>query len=68
MKKIPVENEPLVRDSRTGALLSTDIDAVKAYERKKQESKAQKERINKLETEIKELKEVMAKILETQKR
>jgi polyhydroxyalkanoate synthesis regulator phasin len=64
MKKIPVKNEALVRDSKTGALLSTDLDAVKAYERKKQEMKAQKERINRLEEEIADLKKAIAALLQ----
>lgn len=68
MSKIPVKNEPLVRDSRTGALLSTDLDAIRAYERKKQELKVQKERINRLEEEIDGLKKMVATLLETQKR
>jgi hypothetical protein len=62
--KIPVQNEKLVRDMRSGALLSTDKDSIKAYERRKQEAKAQKDRINRLEHELSELKALMSKLIE----
>lgn len=61
--KIPVQNEKLVRDTHTGALLSTDRDSVKAYERRKQEVQAQKDRINRLEQELSELKELMSSLI-----
>lgn len=63
-EKIPVLNEKLVRDSKSGALLSTDRDAVTAYERKKRESSAQKDRINRLEQELLELRSVVSKLIE----
>jgi hypothetical protein len=63
-QKIPVQNEKLVRDMRSGALLSTDKDSIKAYERRKQEAKAQKDRINRLEHELSELKALMSKLIE----
>ena len=63
-EKIPVKNEKLVRDTRTGALLSVDRDSIKAYERRKQEAKAHKDRINKLEGELSELKTLVSKLLE----
>jgi hypothetical protein len=62
--KIPVQNERMVRDMRSGALLSTDKDSIKAYERRKQEAKAQKDRINRLEHELSELKALMSKLIE----
>ena len=62
--KIPVQNERMVRDMRSGALLSTDKDSIKAYERRKQEAKAQKDRINRLEHELSELKTLMSKLIE----
>lgn len=61
--KIPVQNERLVRDTRSGALLSTDRDSIKAYERRRQEAQAQKDRINKLEHELSELKELVANLI-----
>jgi hypothetical protein len=45
-------------------LLSTDKDSIKAYERRKQEAKAQKDRINRLEHELSELKALMSKLIE----
>ena len=62
--KIPVINEKLMRDSKSGALLSTDRDAVIAYERKKREAASQKDRINKLEQELSELKDMVSKLIE----
>jgi cell shape-determining protein MreC len=53
-----------VRDTRTGALLSTDRDSVKAYERRRREAQAQKDRINRLEHELSELKALMSKLIE----
>jgi hypothetical protein len=63
-EKIPVQNEKMVRDTRTGALLSTDRDSVKAYERRRREAQAQKDRINRLEHELSELKALMSKLIE----
>lgn len=62
--RIPVENEKMVRDSYSRALLSTDHDAVAAYEKRRREVKAQKDRINRLEQEVAELKEMIAKLIE----
>ena len=63
-EKIPVQNEKMVRDTRTGALLSTDRDSVKAYERRRREAQAQKDRINRLEHELSELKGLISKLIE----
>ena len=62
--KIPVQNEKMVRDTRSGALLSTDRDSVKVYERRRREAQAQKDRINRLEHELSELKEIISKLIE----
>jgi hypothetical protein len=62
--RIRVKNESMVRDTKTGALLSTDREAVIAYERKKQEQKAQRDRINRLEQEVSDLKELVSKLIE----
>jgi hypothetical protein len=66
--KIPVKNDSLVRDVKSRALLSTDIDSVKAYEKKKEQTKCQKDTINRLEMEVEELKQLVAKLIEKQKR
>ena len=62
--KIPVQNEKMVRDTRSGALLSTDRDSVKAYERRRREAQAQKDRIIRLEHELSELKGIISKLIE----
>lgn len=61
--KIPVENEQMVRDMQSKALLSTDREAVIAYERRKREVKAQKDRINRLEQEVTELKQLLSQLI-----
>jgi DeoR/GlpR family transcriptional regulator of sugar metabolism len=62
--RIKVKNERLVRDTKTGAILSTDHDSIHAYERRKHEHLAQKERINKLEQELFDLKSLVSKLIE----
>ena len=62
--RIKVKNERLVRDTKTCAILSTDHDSIKAYERRKHEQLAQKERINKLEQELFDLKSLVSKLIE----
>lgn len=62
--KIPVKDEKMVRDGYSRALLSTDHDAVAAYEKKKRELKAQKDRINTLEREVAELKQILLQLIE----
>lgn len=62
MDRIPVENERLVRDRRTGALLSTDRDAIRAYEARKRDRLSQQERINTLERTVAELQKAISEI------
>lgn len=64
--KVPVQNEKMVRDVRSKAILSTDHEAVAAYERRKREAKAQKDRINRLEQELTELKQLLSQLIEKQ--
>lgn len=61
--RIPVENERLVRDRRTGALLSTDKDAIRAYEARKRDRLSQQERINTLERTVAELQKAISEII-----
>jgi hypothetical protein len=61
--RIPVENERMVRDRRTGALLSTDRDAIRAYETRKRERQSQAERINNLEQTVAELQKAISEII-----
>lgn len=63
IERIPVKDEKMVRDTFSHAILSTDHDAVAAYERKKRETKAQKDRINRLEQEVTELKQLLSQLI-----
>jgi len=60
---VPVQNEPMVRDMRTGALLSTDKDAFRAYEDRKRERQAQQDRINSLEEKVAELQRILSELI-----
>ena len=62
-ERIPVENERMVRDRRTGALLSTDRDAIRAYEARKRDRLSQQERINTLEHTVAELQKAISEII-----
>lgn len=62
-RKIPVKGEKMVRDMKSSALLSVDRDAVAAYERKRQEAASQKNRINRLEQEVTELKQLLSQLI-----
>lgn len=61
--RIPVRNEPMVRDMRTGALLSTDRDAFRAYEDRRRERRLQQERINSLEEQVAELRRILSELV-----
>lgn len=67
-KKTPVKNQPIVRDENSKALLFTDIDSVRAYQRRKEQMQSQRDTINRLETEVEELKQLVGKLIEKQKR
>jgi len=56
---IPIENSTLIRDLNSKAVLSTDRTAFDKYLKQKQE----KERINRIETEIFEIKSMLELIL-----
>lgn len=62
-QRIRVQNENMVRDPRTSALLSTDKDAIKAYERRKQELQSQKDRLNRLERDVATLKDLVSQLM-----
>ena len=61
--KVPVQNEPMVRDMRTGALLSTDRDAFRAYEDRKRVRQVQQDRINRLEEKVTELQHILSELI-----
>lgn len=56
---IPIENSTLIRDLNSKAVLSTDRTAFDKYLKQKEE----KERINRIETEIFEIKSMLELIL-----
>jgi predicted transcriptional regulator len=66
--KIKVENrEDLIRDSRTGAILSNDLTAVALYKTKKNEINKMRQLESKvvgMETDIKDIKNLLQKLVE----
>jgi len=71
-KYIPVKGTKLVRDTTTGAILNTDINEYNDYKMKKalrDQEKMEKEkinnRINKIETDISEIKQLLLSLLNT---
>ena len=66
MKLKVKENENLVRDSYSKAILNTDRGAVLRHNKKLDEvkkAKAQQDRINSLEQELVEIKELLKKLI-----
>lgn len=61
--RIPVRNESMVRDVRTGALLSTDVGSFRAYEQRKRDRESQKDRLNRLEGEIADIKRLLIELI-----
>jgi len=62
-EKIPVKNNSgLVRDPSTKALLSIDVNAVKIYEERRKKIQSDKDRLNKLENELVELRQLIEEI------
>ena len=61
--KVPVKNNSgFVRDMKTGAILSVDTEAVRIYEDRKKKINSDKDRLNKLETEIAELRQIIEEL------
>lgn len=61
--KIPVkDNTGLVRDASSGAVLSVDVDAVRVYEERKRKILSDRERLNKLESELAELRSIIEEL------
>jgi TolA-binding protein len=57
--KIPVKNNKMIRDTSTGAVLSVDQEAVKDYEERRKKILSERERLNRLESEISELRAII---------
>jgi hypothetical protein len=49
----------MVRDTKTNAILSVDIDAIKAYEEKRRKIQTERDRLNRLELEVLELRSII---------
>lgn len=67
MVEVKTEVEGIYRDMTNGALLNKDNNALTAYKKMKQknnEVEQMKEKVNTLETDIKEVKNLLTKILE----
>ena len=60
--KIPVKNAAMVRDTQNGAILSVDADAVKEYEERRRKVVSERERLNRLETEVSELRAIIEEL------
>ena len=60
---IPVEGNPnLSRDPKTGAILNTNRSEYEKYIAQREARQSDKERLNKLESEISEIKELLVKL------
>lgn len=66
MKLRVKENERLVRDSGTLAILNTDKTAIRSHEQKMEllrKQKAQEEEINNIKSDISEIKDLLRQLL-----
>jgi hypothetical protein len=65
-KYIKTEAEGLVRDPESGAVLNVDISKLEAYRKQKeymQNSMKNNERINKVENDLNEIKQMLSQLL-----
>jgi len=60
--RVPVKNNKMVRDTKTNAILSVDTDAIKAYEDRIRKIQAEKDRLNRLELEVSELRAIIEEL------
>jgi hypothetical protein len=65
--RLKVKNEPIVRDTQSGALVFTNRAEIEEYNRKKQNNKLKEEsyktEINNLKTEIAEIKVLLSQLI-----
>jgi hypothetical protein len=65
--RLKVKNEPIVRDTQSGALVFTNRAEIEEYNRKKQKNKLKEEsyktEINTLKTEIAEIKVLLSQLI-----
>lgn len=66
--RLKVKNEPIVRDTKTGALLFTNLSEIQEYHKKREKNKSKEEslknEINNLKNEISEIKALLTRILD----
>jgi len=60
--RVPVKNNKMVRDTKTNAILSVDTDAIRAYEDRIRKIQAEKDRLNRLELEVSELRAIIEEL------
>jgi len=60
--KVPVKNNRMVRDMSNGAILSIDIDSIKEYEDRCRKIQTDKDRLNRLEQEVLQLRMLIEEI------
>lgn len=60
--KIPVKNNHMVRDTSSGAILSVDAEKIKIYEDRRKKILSERDRLNRIETEISELRVIIEEL------
>jgi len=60
----PIEDKPeFVKDNRTGAILNIDNNGLQAYKKQKAAMAETKDRLDKIESEVTEIKDLLQEIL-----
>ena len=63
-KYINIENEQdLVKDSDTGAILNTNLDSLSAYKAKRKKDAEMQNRVNKMENDIGDIKSMLKELI-----
>ena len=63
-KYIKIENEQdLVKDSDTGAILNTNLDSLSAYKAKRKKDAEMQNRVDKIENDIGDIKSMLKELL-----
>jgi hypothetical protein len=61
---VKVEGHPdLVKDTRSGALLNTDVNALEAYKKRKQTLQQTEARLDRLESDVGEIKDLLKELI-----
>jgi tetrahydromethanopterin S-methyltransferase subunit B len=63
-KYVKIENEQdLVKDSDTGAILNTNLDSLSAYKAKRKKDAEMQNRVDKMENDIGDIKSMLKELL-----